>query len=85
MPLPVCACLSLCWRVCASLCECRRSHPRHTNVINKVKLLLGRENEEYTHTHTQAHANTCTHTSTQTDRDKEASIRGHKYGIAQIE
>lgn len=81
MPLPVCACLSLCWRVCASLCECRRSHPQHTNVINKVKLLLGRENEEYTHM--QTHARTLT--NTQTDRDKEASIHGHKYKIAQIE
>lgn len=39
---------------CVSVClrECRQSHPQHTNVINKVKLLLGRE-RAHTHLHTQ--------------------------------
>lgn len=42
---------AVCVCVYRSMCECRQSHPRHTNVINKVKLLLGREHKEYTHIH----------------------------------
>lgn len=53
----VAACVRMSECVCGGMCECCQSHPRHTNVINKVKLLLLREQQkkEYTHTYTHMH------------------------------
>lgn len=41
-----------------------RGHPQHTNVINKVKLLLGRKCKEYMHMHLYTQTPTCVHTNT---------------------
>lgn len=56
----VAACVRMSECVCGGMCECCQSHPRHTNVINKVKLLLLREQQkkEYTHIHTHVPVHT---------------------------
>lgn len=59
------ACVRMSECVSAHACvSVARGHPQHTNVINKVKLLLGRKHKQYMHMHLYTQKPTCMRTNT---------------------
>lgn len=76
----VAACVRMSECVCGGMCECCQSHPRHTNVINKVKLLLLREQQKKEYTHTYTHMHRCTQRPTCMHKNTKVTNFFHAQG-----